>query len=220
VPDFVREGLAVVDEVAVRLAAQLGVARDDLRSIGHEALGLLLDRFDPRRSPLEAYLRARLRWAMLDGIRRESHGRAVAARARALEGSLAVSESGETPSGETPSGALPTIEQHHARLRGLLGAHATALATALAARGGSVDSSKNPEKDAARRQAAGALCEAIATLDPRRRTVLERHYFAGEPLGVVARELGVSKPQCSRLHTEAIALLQLRLRGTAADPRT
>jgi RNA polymerase sigma factor FliA len=210
------EGLPILDEVAARLAVQLGLPADDLRSIGHEALTGLLRRYQPSRSPLAAYLRVRLRWAILDGIRRESHGRTAAARARALEASMAVTEAASPPD----EAALRGIEEHQAELRAILGTHAVALAAAFLAPDAH-DSSRDPERVASRRQMAGALGRALGDLgDPRQRAIVERHYFAGESIAAIARDLGLSKPYVSRLHADAIATLHRRLRGTAADPNT
>ena len=81
-----RRGLKLVPAEAVRVRRRLGntVEPEELESLGRAALVDLVRRFEPGRVPFEAYLRPRLRWAMIDGVRRHTHGRTAAARARAL----------------------------------------------------------------------------------------------------------------------------------------
>jgi RNA polymerase sigma factor for flagellar operon FliA len=222
---LVLEGLPLLREMAHRLRAQLGelVPVEDLLSIGHFALTDLVRRYDPARAPFAAYMRTRLRWAMLDGIRRETHGRALAARAAALSAAGRLQE--ERRSERLPVSSMPPSEGTHAeRLRAVLREHAAALGVALVAvQAGAADtaiapSSANPERVTLRRDAAITLRQTVQTLeDERQRAIVERHYFRGESLTEVARALGLSTAWVSRLHAQAIRTLEKRLRALLAE---
>lgn len=73
---------------------------------------------------------------------------------------------------------------------------------------GIADAAESPygvlELDAERR----ALCDAIARLSPRERSVIERRFFEERPLKDIAAELGVSAPRVSQLLTRAVASLR------------
>ena len=230
---LVVEGLPLLREMAYRLRSQLGelVPAEDLISIGHFALTDLVRRYDPARAPFGAYMRTRLRWAMLDGIRRETHGRALAARAAALTAAGRMKDErrnerrSEGRGKGQPASSMPASEGTHAeRLRAVLREHAAALGVALVAvQAGAPEaaiapSSANPERVTLRRDAALTLRQAVRTLeDERQRTIVERHYFNGESLTEVGQALGLSLSWVSRLHAQAIRTLEKRLRAMLAE---
>ncbi len=237
---LVTEALPLVREMAHRLRSQLGemIPADDLLSIGHFALTDLVRRYDPARSPFAAFMRTRLRWAMLDGVRRETHGRALAARAAALSSATRVKDErtaqkaaergdqrGDQRGSERQPESTPASEATHAqRLRAVLREHAAALGVALvavqagAAEAAVAPSSASPERVVVRHNAAVTLRQAVATLeDERLRTIVERHYFQGESLTQVGQALGLSTSWVSRLHAQAIRLLEKRLRSLLAE---
>jgi RNA polymerase sigma factor for flagellar operon FliA len=63
---------------------------------------------------------------------------------------------------------------------------------------------------------AGRLDQALAALDQRERELVRRHYFDGEPVQDIARDLGISRAWASRLHARALA----RLRDQLAPAQT
>ena len=69
------------------------------------------------------------------------------------------------------------------------------------------------------RELCGGLRSAVDALPPKERFVVRRHYFDGERLMDVARELKVSKFVVSRLHARALRHLRFCLRqvGRRAD---
>ncbi len=209
------EALPILREVAGKVHRQLGalIAVDDLQSIGHVALVGLVRRYQSGLVPFGAYLRARLRWAMLDGIRRESHGRSVAARARGLAGAARLAQQSDLEDSRPP---LATEQGYRQQLSVLLRDHAAVMGIALMASAKGVtaraDSSANPEKMTLARAAARELREAVAELaDQRQRALIERHYFGDEPFDAIADSLGISKSWASRLHAQAIQTLARRL---------
>ncbi|MBI4702874.1 MAG: sigma-70 family RNA polymerase sigma factor [Deltaproteobacteria bacterium] len=212
---LVRDGLPLLRHEARRLWLRLGrkVELEELVGMGQAALVDLVRRYDGRRSTLGAYATERLRWALLDGVRRDTHGRAAAGRARALAASarLGRATAREPASDEAP----PSEQEHRQRLRELLDGHAAALAFGLVAGGGdaepAADSCADPEQLSERLASARTLRRAVTELvDGRQRALIERHYFGEERFDDIASDLGISKSRASRLHAEAIG----RLAGT------
>lgn len=216
--EVVETAMQVLDRVARHMARRFGsqIQREDLLSIGHLALMDILRRYDPEQSALEPYLRARLKWAMLDGIRRQTHGRYIKGRAAAMRTSGHLTEAkASTPAPEQG----PLSESSHAVvLRETLRDHALAMGVKLMAApaGGETavtNSSQNPERLTHRRVLLDALKQAVAELDDeRQRELIERHYFGGESLAEIGEELGLSKSWASRLHASAVRRLEKRVR--------
>jgi RNA polymerase sigma factor for flagellar operon FliA len=210
-----REAMPIVAEVARRLAGQFGdaIGLDELQSIGRAALVELVRRYDPEGAPFAAYLRLHLRWAMLDGVRRERRSHRAVARALGLAGCDQLAQA----TGAKVLGAAPPSErQQLTRLRQWLDERAAALGVALLAAG---PPPEDPEKITQRRAAVRRLDAAIAELDDTdERQLVRRHYFDDEALEQVASELGKSKSWASRRHARAIRSLARKLRGSDADP--
>lgn len=223
---LVHEALPLVGPVARHLARQLGAFGeiDELEAVGRAALVEIARGFDPVRGIFSAFARARLRWAMLDSVRRETHGRMFSSRAVAL----AAAERVARETAEAPPDPSASDEAHVLRLRGVLAAQAAAMVTALVApfadeptgtgehptapRTGRPPRDPSPEDILLRVRQAEALREAVATLEPRQRDIIEQHYFAGERFDRIAERLGVSKSWLSRLHAQAIEKLAAKMR--------
>ncbi|MFT3766228.1 MAG: sigma-70 family RNA polymerase sigma factor [Minicystis sp.] len=221
--DLVRQGLPLVQAVARHIARRLGswVHVDDLLGIGHVALIEVARSYDPARATFNAYAGAKLKWAMLDGLRRETHGRSASARLLAVIASERYAEEAE-PESEDPT----TLEEDQASLASFLDGQAAALALGLMA--GPQDPDlveprvESPEEQLSRAQLVRAAREIIGSLPERERALIERHYFGGEAFDAIARDLGVSKSWASRLHDRAIDHLGRALRdpsdAAAGDP--
>src|ERR1700738_3642865 len=95
--DLVHQGLPVVQMVSRRIARRLGghVQLDDLLGIGNLALVEVARGYDPSRAEFPSYAATRLKWAILDGLRRETHGRSTAARVLAVMASERLAEATE-----------------------------------------------------------------------------------------------------------------------------
>lgn len=220
--DLVTEALPWLDEVARTICWQLNnrVPLDDLRSLGHFALTDLVRRHDPSIAPFEPYMRLHLRWAMLDGVRRQRHTRAINARAKALMASAQMSANHTAP----PSSGMPPSEgTFGARLRVVMRDHAAAMGISLLSTYGAefatAPSSGTPERAMFKNARHEELRAAVAAIrDKTMRELVDRHYFKGRSLAQVADELRISKSWASRLHAQAIELLADKLRGTEADP--
>lgn len=213
---LVAEGIHLLDLVAKRIARRLGrrIPVEDLVALGHPALLDVARTYDPSRSTFEAYAKRKIRWAIFDGIRRETRWRSAAARASALAASARFAE-GRGPDDDADAPA--TQEAYAARLGGLLAGHAAAMALGLASAHGDVaavpDAADSPEECASRAQLAQVVRDAVRELPERERALVERHYFDGDRFDQIAQDLGISKSWASRLHSQAIERLGERLRA-------
>lgn len=213
---LVAEGLDLLRLVAKRIARRLGrrIPVEDLVALGHPALLDVVRTYDPSRSTFEAYAKRKIRWAIFDGIRRETRWRSAAARASALAASARFAEgSGADDDADAPA----TQEAYAARLGSLLAGHAAAMALGLLSAQGDVaalpDAADSPEERASRAELAQAVRHAVRELPERERTLVERHYFDDERFDQIAQDLGISKSWASRLHSQAIERLGELLRA-------
>ena len=210
--DLISQGLPVVQTVARWLARRLGghVPLDDLTGIGNLALLNLARTYDPSRASFASYVTSRLRWAILDGLRRETHARSTASRAAAL---MASERLAEVDSDTATDGAAEptTIEEDQEALRGLLAGQAAALAVGLLATAPDPLMIETPEEELQRAELAHAVKGVVGALPDRERALIERHYYGGEAFDVIARDLGISKSWASRLHERAILAVKQAL---------
>ncbi|MCC6555142.1 MAG: sigma-70 family RNA polymerase sigma factor [Polyangiaceae bacterium] len=214
------EGLDLLALVARRLARRLGhrVPLEDLIAIGRPALVQITRDYDPARSSFSPYARARLKWAIIDGIRRETRWRSELGRANAL----AASERYAEDEGDDTDPTDDPVAQRQ-RLAAVLSAHATAMAIGLLSarcHGGHVFSqgAQSPEEHASQSELMEAVRAAVRALPARERALVERHYFEGERFDHIAEDLGISKSRASRLHARAIEELSRVLGGVFATP--
>lgn len=215
--DLVRQGLPLVHAMARRFARRLGslVNLDDLLSIGHVALLDVARTYDPSRAAFPVYAAAKLRYAMLDGLRRETHGRSGSARLLAV---LAAERYGGPE--ESDDDAPTTLEQDQAAFTALLEGKAAALVLGLlaGATGPEVHEPGHPtpEEQLTRAQLVHAARGAVRSLPDLQRAIVERHYFGGESFQDIARDLDISKGWASRLHDRAIERLKQDLRDPSS----
>jgi RNA polymerase sigma factor for flagellar operon FliA len=188
-PVLVRDNLPLVRALARRMApsARPFLEMGDLVSIGTEALLVASRRFDRSRNvAFGSFAYRRVRGAMVEGLGVAGPHTRGRRRRRA---------------GRPEPRPLPLLCEYDDRR------HATAgrreLATVLAER---IDDGR----------LAGRLDDALATLDARERELVRRHYFDGEPVQDIARDLGISRAWASRLHARALA----RLRDQLAPEQT
>lgn len=217
---LVDEGMPLVPHVARAVLLQIGTRLDldELRGVGHEALFAAARSFDPSRSAFGTYARKKLRWAMLNEVRKVGDARAQR-RAHALRAAERVREALE---GEPVDADLPA-SSHARALRAQIAAQAAALAVGLSVRP-TTRTEEELDRDVAGRFRAelglatpeeqlgsaaieAALRAALPTLLPRQREIIERHYFGGERFDRIATDMGVSKSWLSRLHQQAMNAL-------------
>lgn len=208
------EGTPLLRVIAIRVARQVGgaVELDDSMSFGRPALLEAAQTFDPEQATFTTYASRKIRWAILDGVRRETHGRSTVARAMALIASMHLSEASAAQADRDDDGPPQPEEVYQHRLTEMLAHHAMALALGLCSggeRGGGVET---PEENAVRSNLRETIRGAITGLPERERALIERHYYQDEQFETIASDLGISKSRASRLHSGAIVMLQAALR--------
>lgn len=219
---LVTEGMSFIEPTARALSRLFGARLDldELRGPAHEALFDAARTFDPARSSFATFARKKIRWAMLNAIRKHQDARAQR-RAHALR----VADRLREVYAEEPVDAELPESSHGASLRAKLLAEATAMAVAITVRPRdaapeqattSGDASAllrgqaevaTPEQELQSRSLEEALRASLERLPPRQRSIVERHYWGGERFDRIAAELGVSKSWVSRLHQQAMESL-------------
>ena len=204
------EAMHILDRVARRLARRYArvACFEELRSLGRVELLPIVTSWDPARAPFHAWMKKKLEWAIIDGVRRETHGRTAGARAMALVAAELVA--GDSHTAEACAEDVDAA----ARLDRLLASRAAALAVGLLAGAGAGEGTTDavsPEEQATVREAAARVRAAVAALPERQRALVEGFYWHGEQLDVVGRRLGISKSWASRLHAQAIDRLRRAL---------
>ena len=196
--------LAWVRAAARRLARRSGapVEVDELVACGSEGLVEAARSFDPARGvPFDAYARARVQGAMLDGLR------ALAPLPRALHRArLAEAGAGRPPDAEA---------RHRARFAtaqgdGLLFETALSGEVPIAA-----SPDPGPEVLAGRRQLRRLVASALAELPRDECELVRRHALEGQPLAHAAESLGLGEARAGRLYRRALLRLRARLRDSA-----
>jgi RNA polymerase sigma factor for flagellar operon FliA len=204
----------MVVAVSRRIARRLGgaVSFEDLDGIGNLALVDIAREWDPERASFTSYARARLKFAIVDGVRRETRGRAAQRAAGLLASDRLAEEEAEAPPHDGGIEDPPSLSEDQAALADLLDTHAAALALGhLAASPGAL-LSESPEEQVGRAEMAHVLRAFIGDLPDRERSLMERHYFGDEPFDLIAQDLGISKSWASRLHERAVEAVKLAMR--------
>lgn len=201
-----KQNLPLLDQISQWMSRRLrhDVPLDDLRAHAHDGLLQAMQTFDPARSSASTYFGRKMRWAIIDAVRRERRMYRLHSRASAIMASERLSHDDEYGPDEPGS----TEEQHVAALDQVLNKHAAALAIGLVSGQSNVrDCEDTPEERTVRAQQYQALRETMSALPNRERQLIERHYFDGEEFDAIATELGISKSWASRLHAQAIETL-------------
>lgn len=213
---LVREGLQLAEGVARRMHLKLRgfLSADELLDSAHGALLKAVNEYDPVQSPFPPYIIQRLKWAMLDEVRRQHRRGRLPARAAAV---AALERVTEHAANETALGAgLPDEGDPRVEMGQYLAQRAAAMATGLlSVPVGERDpwSGSGPEEDVARKQLRRDLLRAVEALPEKGRILVLRHYFMDEPFEAIARELGISKSWASRVHAQAMDSLAKSLRS-------
>lgn len=219
------EALPLLRAEARKLWARLGCRLElgELEALGHETLVRLVREHDPARGPFGPFASPRLRWAILDAVRRETHGRVAAARAAGLRGCERLAHDATAPLPADGPARPADPEQARGAFRAALSARAAALSVALVASAGDLAGvaaqDRDPEQCAIHARDARRIRDAVAELPEPQRALVTRHYFDDERFEQIADELGISKSWASRLHAQAMATLATQL-GAVGTPVT
>jgi RNA polymerase sigma factor for flagellar operon FliA len=210
----------LVDLIARQVGRRVAstITLDDLRSFGREGLLQAARTFDESRGvPFRRWANLRIRGAMIDGVRQWGNlPRRIYRELRAIEAGDTMLEAYDEEDAANPASTPETAD---ARLTTYLAGIATAIAvgTMMAAPRENVDPEGRdvtPEDLMASAELYSHIRALVAKLPAQERTLIERHYFAGETLDVAAASLGLSKSWGSRLHARAIEAIARDLRAS------
>lgn len=185
--------LGVVEQVVARVLRRLprNVVREDLVAAGMYGLMDALRRNKGERDDrFEAYVRIRVRGAIIDELRNQDW-LARTARAHANEQAR--------EAGRSTSSTIVGIDDLPEAQRTLP----------------SFDSS--PFDLVARRSERTALAKAVASLPTREAQIVDLHYFQGVQFKEIAAQMNVSEARVSQLHSRALGMLRPLLASRADD---
>lgn len=211
--ELLRAGFPVCESVARKLTLELGAIAeyDEILAVGRVALLDAVRAYDATRGQFGPYIQSRIRWAMLDSVRRDTRVHRLARRANglyALDRLGVARQDRDASSMEDPL----TEDGQRRQFRGALASHACALFLGLMTSEGEM-AQASPEDALEGERARGALRSALASLDERYRLIIDAHYFRGEPFDGIAKRMRVSKSWLSRLHAKALSALGETLRS-------
>lgn len=219
---------SLVKYVAGRIAVGLPrtVEFDDLLSWGVFGLIDAVEKFDPQREvKFETYAIARIRGAILDGLRATDWiPRSVRQKARKLEETIAALERrlGRAATDAEVAEALGvSVEEYHQLLTDVQATTVLSLEEAwsqqneedgLRVRETVADPTSNdPEEQLAQREMLDELVQALDRLPERERLVITLYYYEGLTLKEIGKVLGVSESRISQIHTKAVLRLRAHL---------
>ncbi len=226
---FVEAHLDLVRYLAARIAARLpsSVELEDLVHDGIVGLLHAIAKYDPRRGVrFRTYAEARIRGAILDGLRQRDWRSRGARRARrelveTIERLTA--ERGRAVEEEEIAAALGcTLEEYRERLRASSAGPLLSLEELPAGLQPALSpSASDPGARLERRELVKIIVNEIARLPERERHVLALYYCDGLTMKEIGSVLGVTESRICQLHSQAVARLQAALAGAcraARDP--
>lgn len=195
----------------------------DLESYGIFGLIDALEKFDPGRGfKFETYAIARIRGAIIDGLRSESWAPQLRQRAKALENAYVSLQNrlGRVPLDSEMAGFLGCSLEELARREAELGALSVLSLDDVWGDSGEDNSRTLGEKlvdehtpdpfgTAVGRELGQILGEAIERLPEKEKLVVTLYYYEGLTAKEISQVMGLSAARISQLHSKAI----LRLRG-------
>ncbi len=203
--NLVRQHLPLARRIAATLFANRHVREHAFEDFHQFALVGLVEsaqRYDPSTGvPFEAYAAARVRGAVLDGVRSLSEQqeqvtlRARLARERAESLRLAAAESPMDPFEALVAQTVGLAIGHMLQDSGMYCAGETASAEAGYER-------------VELRQLAERVLQCLELLPERERQLLRGHYLQGERLDRMAEDFGITKGRASQLHRQALEHLR------------
>lgn len=219
---------SLVKYVAGRIAVGLPrtVEFDDLLSYGVFGLIDAVEKFDPQREvKFETYAIARIRGAILDGLRSTDWiPRSVRQKARKLEETVAALESrlGRAATDAEVAEALQlSVDEYHQLLSDVQATTVLSLEEAWSQQGEedglrvretvADPTSEDPEERLTHREMLDELVQALDLLPERERLVITLYYYEGLTLKEIGKVLGVSESRISQIHTKAVIRLRAHL---------
>jgi RNA polymerase sigma factor for flagellar operon FliA len=199
---LVSDGLPLLERHARQLHRRYGdlVERDELMSHGYLGLRHAAERFDPsdpsRGVPFLRYAWYRIDGEMMSAIQKRM-ALAAAARDAGRHAVTALDDGADVLHDDD--------RRHRRRLHGYC--HAVLAAMLAGVVGEATIRATHLGIAREIEPAVEALRQALATLEPNLRNVVERHYLEGESLRAVAKVMGVSYATVRRRHNAALEAL-------------
>ena len=217
----------LVKYVASRVSARMtgALEQQDLYSWGIVGLLDAIETFDPdRKAKFESYAISKIRWAILDELRREDWvPRRVRVRAQEIERATARlgQDLRRTPTVEEVAEELGVdVEEHRSFLEQYARSQVTSLESRLEVDGGIgvefqalvVDkAAKDPQSEANRSDLRDQLVGAIDTLEEQERLVATFYFYEGLTLKEIGRALNLTEGRISQILRRALKKLRERL---------
>lgn len=199
---------------------------DELESAGNEALVRCAMRYDPSGpASFSTYAHYRVRWAMIDEVRKRTPGRRKYQRALVrLETTQALLvEAADAQDAKARNGQRQTLEQRVAIAKELV--RRAALAVCLSETTSSDDdempgSEPDPEQALLDADGRAQLWGLVDELDDEQRALVDKLYVQGLQMKEIAEQLGTSVATISRRHSRIVELLAKRARARRLAPRS
>jgi RNA polymerase sigma factor (sigma-70 family) len=210
--ELTEQGLAIAESMAHRMFARFDhrVAFHDLQALARAAGLEAALRWDGR-GVFGRYAVQRIKWAVLDGLRRKRErplaGDGAAARQMAAEVLEKVADGLDAD--EDAISDQP--EKLDAALRAFVGRSAAALTVELDAANGLVD----PDADLDEAMDRLRVRRAVASLPEGERAVVERHAYEGETFDEIAAARGESRATVFSRYTRALERLRTAMETAA-----
>ncbi len=208
--------VGLVDIIVGQVARAVGLAADydDLLGAAREGLFDAARKFDPTRGiAFRAYANVRVKGAVLDGVRKQSHvPRRAHERLAALEASAAVSE-GEFHWAMSDANDGLAAGEAESRLADYLSGVATSAAVACIStedEGAEYESAQrapSPEEQFAQAELLHLIGRSVDCLESGEASVVRAYYFEGKSFLEIAEQFNYSKSWACRLHTQAMSRL-------------
>jgi RNA polymerase sigma factor FliA len=211
--DLIQKHLHVARFAVSQVAATIPshVSREDLLSAAHVALVRAADRYDPSGGATFAtYVLPRLRGAVLDELRATDWAsRSVRGQARRINNAAdnLAATLGRVPTNAEVATELGTTTASVSSIQ--VDVHrAVMMSTADPAVAARVPSTtEGAETVILRRERAGYLMDAIASLPEKLREVVTRSFYDEETLRDIATSMGVSESRVSQMRTQGLTLI-------------
>src|SRR3989440_2674155 len=215
--DLARGPLPLVGHLVRELLSRVPahISRDALVSAGMAALAGAAKGFDPRRgTPFSAFATVRIRGALLDELRGlDWASRSVRSRARRVDTAQQelTATLGRTPTQLELAEALGVAVDE---LKSVDEDVQRAMVLSLQGFAAGADDlvrerSAGPEDLLLHRERIGYLHDAIESLPPRLRVVVEGYFFQERPMAEIAAELVVPESRLAQLRPEVLGLRRL-----------
>lgn len=208
---------SLVDGFARRFHRRLrrAVPLEDLLAFGHEGAHRAVMQWDGR-GQLRSFAAQRIKWAILDGLRRGQRTR-TKREASFTTDLTALTAAERAADALEPPGDAGLDADDRAAMADLLGSAALGYTLDLVVATADIDLAVDDRADVEQQAEEMRLRRAVSALPDPERTVVERHHFAEETFQEIAEITGSKSSTVSDLHARALKRLRKEL-GSSLPP--